>query len=105
MTMRGRADRDARGKVEVAVAVDVPDVTTGGALRDEGVGLGCGGRDEAVAPFQKGAGSRTGRNGPDVQCRHGLASIYTSLYCSTEVKASFRVPMRNQLSRRKWVVA
>src|SRR5256885_137428 len=90
MTMPGRADRDARGKVEIAVAVDIPDVTPGGALRDEGVGLGCGGRDVAVAAFQKAPGSRTGRNGPDVQCRHGtrLASI-SSLYCSKEVKASF----------------
>ena len=77
MTMPGRADRDARGKVEIAVAVNIPDVTAGGALRDKRVGLGCGGCDVAVAPFQEGPGSRTGRNGPDVQYRHGLPRIYT----------------------------
>src|SRR5205823_5964717 len=99
MTMPGRADRDPRGKVEIAVAVNVPDVTAGGALGHERVRLGCGGRDVAIAPFQEGPGSRTGRNGPNVQCRHRtrLASI-PSLYCAKEMKASFHERLNSHRS-------
>src|SRR5438552_1866646 len=45
MTMPGRADRSARGKVEIAVAVNIADVSAGGSLRGWRGGLGCGGLD------------------------------------------------------------
>src|SRR5213594_3510180 len=75
VTVSDGADRDARGEVQVAVPVHIPDVASGGVVHDERIGLRGRRSDVPFIPAQEHPGAGSGGSRANMQGRHGAPHI------------------------------